>query len=118
MELSDLLGADEREGRLTLEAMMMLLCSIGLRLDSRQEHLLRARAVQVAAQDGNTMDYADFLVLMRWMLDSNFADINDHAERLVDRMTRASARATAYDEAARVVASEEPARPTTRRMSV
>jgi len=90
-ELTDLLGADEREGRLPIEALEMLLHSIGLSLDSRQEQLLRNRAAQVvAAKDGHTLDFADFLVIMRWMLDTNFADINDQTEQVVDRMSRVS----------------------------
>lgn len=104
-ELTDLLGADEREGRLTIEAMEMLLRSIGLRLDNRQEQMLRARASQVAHQDDNTLSFADFLVLMRWMLDTNFADINEQSERIADRMTRVTARGQAPE---RVVNAVSP----------
>jgi len=79
----------------------MLLRSIGLRLDGRQEQMLRARVYEVAQahQEDHTLSFADFLVLMRWMLDSNFAQINDQSERIVDRMTRVTARSGASERA-------------------
>jgi len=81
-QYSRVLAADEREGRLALEALEMLLDSIGVGVDHKQAQVLKAKAVEVAAEDDNTLDFADFLVLMRWMLDTNFANIKDQTEQL------------------------------------
>lgn len=77
---------------LPADVLEMMLMSVGLQLKERQRHRLAERITQIAGcADGHlpgqaSVDFAGFLDLMRWMLDSNFANINLHAERLVDRM--------------------------------
>merc|ERR1712083_822187 len=88
VQWKDLLGADDQDARLSTDAMKMLLCSIGLLLDVRQGNLLVERAKKITKRQDGGLCFADFLLLMRWMLDTNFADINFQAEKLLDRVKK------------------------------
>merc|ERR1712039_644743 len=86
----DLLGADDHDARLSIDGMKMLLCSIGLLLDVRQANTVAERARKISGRQDASMSFANFLLLMRWMLDTNFAEINFQSERFMDRVKNAS----------------------------
>merc|ERR1711972_588261 len=90
MQLKDLLGADDHDARLSLDGMKMLLCSIGLLLDVRQANTVTERARKISGRQDASMSFANFLLLMRWMLDTNFAEINFQSERFIERVKHAS----------------------------
>jgi len=72
--------------RLKLQGLKLLVCSLGVELAPKQKLELDGKVQEIS--DGRTEDivFADFLLLMRWMIDSNFADINGAARRIADTM--------------------------------
>eukprot|EP00929_Paragymnodinium_shiwhaense_P046829 TRINITY_DN23822_c0_g1_i1.p1 TRINITY_DN23822_c0_g1~~TRINITY_DN23822_c0_g1_i1.p1 ORF type:complete len:1044 (-),score=273.40 TRINITY_DN23822_c0_g1_i1:116-3247(-) len=67
--------------RMEVQDMMNLLSAIGVALTGRQEALLYEKASD-RDYDQTRLDFADFLRVLQWMLDDNFAGINDKAEVL------------------------------------
>jgi len=90
VQFKDLLGDDGHDARLSIDGMKMLLCSIGLLLDVRQSNTVVERARKISGRQDASMCFADFLLLMRWMLDTNFAEINFQSERFIERVKQAS----------------------------
>merc|ERR1711957_951837 len=64
---------DEEVKELSKDCMRRLLKSMGLKLNQEQRNKLE-RKIDDFGTPGR-VDFADFLRLMRWMLDTNFADI-------------------------------------------
>jgi len=68
--------------RLTLGIVHSLLSrSLGLCPSHQQCQELEERANQITGCTDGAVDFADFLLLMRWMLDANFGNINAIAEQ-------------------------------------
>ncbi|CAE8616816.1 unnamed protein product [Polarella glacialis] len=79
-----------------------LLCSLGLRYDLEHRKAIlgqmetmfgRGAVGEWLELPASVIDFADFLRLMRWMLDSNFADINGAAKEVVSRKATVEAAA-------------------------
>jgi len=72
---------------LSAKYLMMLLASIGLQLNSEQRVEMDGKLRQIMSGTGDHgLDFGSFLLLMRWMLDSNFADINGASKKAVERV--------------------------------
>jgi len=79
-----------KEKTLTMENLKDLLKSIGVTLTMKQYITLSERAAKVTGSESSRIDFADFLRLMQWMLQNNFADINHTAENAASRVSRTS----------------------------
>merc|ERR1712113_1218051 len=80
-ELSNLPGGaprttDEEVKELSKDCMRRLLKSMGMKLNTEQRNKLERKIDDFGT---GRVDFADFLRLMRWMLDTNFADIQTAA---------------------------------------
>jgi len=65
--------------------LVLKLGSMGLQLSEKHRNALQDKVFDLTSTpDGIT--FADFLVVMRWMLDSNFANINNATEKAVERL--------------------------------
>lgn len=85
--LSGLLRQFTSVSVLPRRSLVRAMCSIGLRLSSRQREELDGQ-LRAIAPTGEGLDFASFLQVIRWMLDTNFADINKAAEKEVERLKK------------------------------
>merc|ERR1712139_1476 len=77
-ELGDGCGAAQNGKALTSEGIARILRSLGLRLPSLADYDHLAQLCKECDQDGNgNVDFPDFLVLWRRLLDINFRNLND-----------------------------------------
>lgn len=103
-EVAQMLSASSmpRSPSLSLQDFKSLLRSIGLKFNIEQREVLNRKVSDVlqfrkqknqelgnhnavgATSETPHIDFADFLCLMRWMLDCNFAGINEVASRIAD----------------------------------
>lgn len=67
-------------------ALQLLLCTIGMQLGTKQRKHLREKSIQVSGRHDAALDFVNFLHVMRWMLDSNFANIKVRAEGFSKRL--------------------------------
>lgn len=72
--LAAVLGLDHTRTHLPIVALHALLKSIGLRPAADQVSALQAKIGELREANGG-LDFAGFLLLMRWMLDNNFASV-------------------------------------------
>merc|ERR1712194_23698 len=83
MKLAESLGASrsaaqqkQENSALTREGIRRLVRSLGISISPENSILLEHQLKEV--DEGlNVLNFTQFLQVMRWMLDSNFADIND-----------------------------------------
>eukprot|EP00747_Dinoflagellata_sp_TGD_P017314 gnl/TRDRNA2_/TRDRNA2_125750_c2_seq1.p1 gnl/TRDRNA2_/TRDRNA2_125750_c2~~gnl/TRDRNA2_/TRDRNA2_125750_c2_seq1.p1 ORF type:complete len:497 (+),score=105.27 gnl/TRDRNA2_/TRDRNA2_125750_c2_seq1:2-1492(+) len=76
--------AGEWQPRLSRDQLLNLLASLGLRFAAELRDQLEAKVSQLKAGNGiesSGLEFCDFLHLMRWMLDTDFAGINAVAEK-------------------------------------
>jgi len=66
-------SAEEGRKALTGASLIRLLRSLGMKLETRDRAILDSKLKEVAP--GGRVEFAEFLSLMRWMTDTNFADI-------------------------------------------
>lgn len=98
-ELKDFLCVSGRGPLINVHDVVLLLRTLGIKLISAQKAKLTEEASRLAllVEEGDApmnvdpagsqteLDFASFLFLMRWLLDSNFADINSCAAGLTRR---------------------------------
>lgn len=74
------------EKELPRKSMLLLVESIGLQLSPKQRIDLDCKIIAegTSGPDGIALNFGQFLMVMRWMLDTNFADINGAAQKAVD----------------------------------
>mmetsp|Transcript_144697 Transcript_144697/g.250500 ORF Transcript_144697/g.250500 Transcript_144697/m.250500 type:complete len:165 (+) Transcript_144697:2-496(+) len=85
--LRALLGKPKENPQVSASSLRQLLASMGLNLSLQQYQELKAKTFEITSWNGSgkgCMDFADFLRLMKWMLDSNFADINGRAQQVAE----------------------------------
>mmetsp|Transcript_140212 Transcript_140212/g.257425 ORF Transcript_140212/g.257425 Transcript_140212/m.257425 type:complete len:177 (-) Transcript_140212:55-585(-) len=92
-----LLGTEPIQGMLTVEAFLVLLASIQIQLNVREERILKDKARDISGRDDFRIDFADFLLLMRWITDADLGDINSkvsansrNMNRIVQQISRES----------------------------
>jgi Ca2+-binding EF-hand superfamily protein len=79
--LRSLSGTHSAAPKLSISALRELLNSFGAKVSLEENQVLRSKVLEVARGQGE-LDFSDFLRVMRWMLDSNFADINAKAKEV------------------------------------
>eukprot|EP00933_Yihiella_yeosuensis_P016022 TRINITY_DN13833_c0_g1_i1.p1 TRINITY_DN13833_c0_g1~~TRINITY_DN13833_c0_g1_i1.p1 ORF type:complete len:1453 (+),score=295.36 TRINITY_DN13833_c0_g1_i1:20-4378(+) len=75
--------------------MKSLLAYLGVTMTSELRQEVNEKVAEITGPQASRIDFADFLHLMRWMIDSNFADVNGAAEKVVTFRTRSEAAAAA-----------------------
>eukprot|EP00927_Polykrikos_kofoidii_P027130 TRINITY_DN23985_c0_g1_i1.p1 TRINITY_DN23985_c0_g1~~TRINITY_DN23985_c0_g1_i1.p1 ORF type:complete len:861 (+),score=191.80 TRINITY_DN23985_c0_g1_i1:87-2585(+) len=78
-ELGTPTGTSDDLKSISQASLRRLLRSLGLKLDSTNRTDLEAKAHELNNED--QVDFADFLLIMRWMMDTNFADIQRVSQR-------------------------------------
>lgn len=89
--LRALLHKPAQNPQVSLPSLRQLLASFGLHLSLQQYQELKSKALDITAWSSTAngrMDFADFLRLMKWLLDTNFADINGRAQQVADESTK------------------------------
>jgi hypothetical protein len=74
------------KARLSIKGLLLLLASINIEINPQQRIELDSKIRQMNAKREHTVDFPTFLLIMRWMMDTNFADVNGTAQQVVDRM--------------------------------
>jgi len=85
--MRSVLGSTSECPRLSVCALRELLSTFGVRLSLEEYTKLRTKVVEISHGQGK-MDFSDFLRVMRWMLDTNFADMNGRAKEVVDKANK------------------------------
>jgi len=81
-ELGEGCGAATSGKALTSEGIARILRSLGLKLPAPSDYVELDAICKECDQDKNgNIDFPDFLVLMRWLLDMDFRKINEHIAR-------------------------------------
>jgi Ca2+-binding EF-hand superfamily protein len=84
--LRALLGDKKANRRLPTSGLRELLTSLGVQPSCEQKQQLKSLIALISTAKGS-MDFADFLRTMRWMIDTNFAGINSVTQQVVGRPT-------------------------------
>jgi len=79
--LRSLSGTQLDVPKLPISALRELLISFGAKVSLEQNQLLRNKVLEFSEGQGQ-LDFSDFLRVMRWMLDTNFAEINAKAKEV------------------------------------
>lgn len=77
LTLESVLGIDNNRDMLTLEALKPLLSHLKLRLSPKLQWTLEAKVEEISNDEQCKLSFPDFLYLMRWMLDTDFAGLNE-----------------------------------------
>lgn len=75
-ELKAFLCVGGKGPQIFVQDVMDLLLDLGVPLTSKQQIELRYKATVFAAHHNDAVDFASFIQLIRWMLDTNLGDIN------------------------------------------
>jgi Ca2+-binding EF-hand superfamily protein len=76
---------DLASAKLPTKSISHILSSIGLTVSMRQREDLQDKLNELT-EDADELDFACFLLLMRWMLDTDYANISGTAKKTVDMM--------------------------------
>eukprot|EP00927_Polykrikos_kofoidii_P023510 TRINITY_DN21640_c0_g1_i1.p1 TRINITY_DN21640_c0_g1~~TRINITY_DN21640_c0_g1_i1.p1 ORF type:complete len:1179 (+),score=231.43 TRINITY_DN21640_c0_g1_i1:278-3538(+) len=97
-----IVGLGHGSAHLTLAGVRPLLSSLRLELTRAEAKTLENKFYEISGEENHErgLDFPGFLLLMRWMLDSNFAGINKAASTAVQRMQDTRSTAPAAKEAA------------------
>lgn len=76
------------DDRLTFEELMYLLHTMHVGLSPAHSLTLQAQLQKLTGDTHGSVDIANFLYLMRWMLATNFAHLNDRTASVANSMTR------------------------------
>lgn len=79
LSLETILGLSKVNEQLTFEDLKKLLGHLKLKLSPSHSFSLQGKLRDITGDTQGSLDIADFLYLMKWMLDSNFASINEKA---------------------------------------
>eukprot|EP00930_Biecheleria_cincta_P033931 TRINITY_DN23480_c0_g1_i1.p1 TRINITY_DN23480_c0_g1~~TRINITY_DN23480_c0_g1_i1.p1 ORF type:complete len:982 (+),score=218.35 TRINITY_DN23480_c0_g1_i1:113-3058(+) len=85
--LSAVLRRLTREPRVVCSHVVTLLKELGVRVSGKPRAELLAQLSEVCDSD-ETMDFAGFLRIMQWAMDSNFGNINGVAERIASSVNK------------------------------
>lgn len=80
-----LLGTEPAQGLLSFEALLLLLSSIKVQMNTRDERILKDKVDEISGRDDSRFDFADFLLVMRWIVDANFGNINSSVKNNSDK---------------------------------
>eukprot|EP00930_Biecheleria_cincta_P005706 TRINITY_DN10663_c0_g1_i3.p1 TRINITY_DN10663_c0_g1~~TRINITY_DN10663_c0_g1_i3.p1 ORF type:complete len:434 (+),score=79.95 TRINITY_DN10663_c0_g1_i3:368-1669(+) len=76
----DAVALDAKKYLSTTSLVILLRQTMGLRMDSSAKEQLSARVAEISGiSDCDSVDFGGFLLLMRWMMDTNFININGAA---------------------------------------
>merc|ERR1711964_20032 len=63
-------------GVLPYQALQLLLFSISVPLSVADTRTLKSKAVEIGRREDGSIDFSDFLLIMRWILDGNLCNIS------------------------------------------
>merc|ERR1712217_585451 len=78
----------DEEDHLSINALKQLLSSIGMYLEPKQERILEEKARDISGNADASSNFADFLKIMHYMLETDFANLNYTTETLARRMRK------------------------------
>jgi hypothetical protein len=64
------------DGYLPYKALQRLIISVSVPLCVKDTHTLKEKAVEISEREDGSVDFSDFLRILRWILDTNLADIS------------------------------------------
>jgi len=83
--LKDLLSGDINLQRASTQCLQVILTrKLGLKLKKEERKTLEEQVLKTSDNGEDSLDFADFLRLMRWILNTNFAHINDIAHTVAE----------------------------------
>jgi len=87
--LKDLLNGNVNLIRATKKSIQVILSrKLGMRFNAENREQLEQKVLEISPKQEDSLDFADFLRLMRWILDTNFANINDIANTITEEVTK------------------------------
>jgi hypothetical protein len=82
VELTLMSEAEQAADRLEFNTLISLLASIGLILKLNENWTLNEKAEELTGRKDGSVDFTDFLLIMHWMLEINFAGIQVMTKRI------------------------------------
>lgn len=83
LTLESILGLDQSKDQLSFGGLKRLLNSLTVKLAPKMAFTLQEKVSEITGKDQCSIDFPDFLRLMRWMIDTDFAGINEVTAQVV-----------------------------------
>jgi Ca2+-binding EF-hand superfamily protein len=78
--LRKLIGERDSDRRRCVSSLRGLFKPLGVQISSDERRQLKAKVAEISCGGGASFDFPDFLRIMRWIIDTNFANILRHTQ--------------------------------------